>query len=337
MKQNQLNTAAQWVRVDDTSQWDAWLARLGGHPLQSRLWGEARLAAEGIEYECLAVFDPEGIVQALARVEARKVPLLGSFAWMPKGPVCSEAFDPWSGLEEALRTLGFAGWAASPWEAVAAEAVPVPGPRTIWLDLTRGWDALLQDMDSQFRYGARRALRDGLLVSSTVSEAQARAFHGLCLAISARKGFDLPASEALMQQLLLQSRSGGPVEARLFVATSQDSLVGGAFILRAGKHVHYLWGAVDRAHARARAGEALQCAVIEWALAQQCTLYDLEGIDPINNAGTYQFKKKVGGSEVQLRAQREQALDWRGSLLLQAMRIKRRLARPAQAAPAAES
>lgn len=329
-------TVANWVSVDDTSQWDAWLARLGGHPLQSRLWGDARQAAEGIKYHCLAVYDADGVVQALARVEARRVPLLGSFAWIPKGPVCSKGFDPWPGLEAACRKLGYAGWAASPWEAEAADAAPAQGPRTIWLDLTRGWDALLQDMDSQFRYGARRALRDGLLVTSTTDDVQVRAFHELCLAISARKGFDLPASEALMQQLLLRSQAGGPVEARLFVATTQDSLAGGAFILRAGSHIHYLWGAVDRAHARARAGEALQCAVIEWALAQQCTLYDLEGIDPVNNPGTYQFKKKVGGSEIQLCPQREHALDWRGTVLLGAMRLKRRLARPARVAAAEE-
>lgn len=104
--------------------------------------------------------------------------------------------------------------------------------------------------------------------------------------------------------------------------------------MRAGKHLHYLWGAVDRAHARARAGEALQWAVIEWGLAQGCTRYDLEGIDPVNNPGTYQFKKKMGGTQIQLQQQLERPLDWRGSVVLQALRVKRRLERGAAPRPA---
>jgi lipid II:glycine glycyltransferase (peptidoglycan interpeptide bridge formation enzyme) len=181
-------------------------------------------------------------------------------------------------------------------------------------------------MDSQWRYGARRALREGVVVSTSVAAEQVRTFHALCRTISARKGFELPGSEALMLQLLQTSRADAAVEARLFIATFDDALAGGVFILRSGRHLHYLWGGVDRTHARARAGEALQWAVIEWGLAQGCILYDLEGIDPVNNPGTYQFKKKMGGTEIQLQAQLECALDWRGSLMLQALRVKRRLA-----------
>ena len=46
--------------------------------------------------------------------------------------------------------------------------------------------------------------------------------------------------------------------------------------------------------------EEVQWAVMEWAIDNGCELYDLEGIDPVNNPGTYQFKKKMGGRVVKL-------------------------------------
>lgn len=325
--------SAAWTVVTDTTQWDTWLAELGGHPLQSLLWGKARQLVDGIAYRCLAAFDQAGAVKALARVEARQVPVLGALAWIPKGPVAVSGFDPWPGLEQCCRALGYLGWAASPWEEVPATAISASGPRTIWLDLTRGRDALLQDLDAQWRYGARRALREGVVVSTTVAVEQVRRFHALCQAISVRKGFELPGSEALMLQLLQASQTDAPVEARLFIATLDGVIAGGAFVLRAGSHLHYLWGAVDRACSRARAGEALQWAVIEWGLGRNCTRYDLEGIDPLSNPGTYQFKKKMGGTEIQLQPQIERALDWRGALVLQALQLKRRLAGSAAPKP----
>ena len=53
-----------------------------------------------------------------------------------------------------------------------------------------------------------------------------------------------------------------------------------------------------------RAGEAVHWAAIEWGLAMGCTRYDLEGIDPQGNPGTYKFKKKMGGTEVALSGKR---------------------------------
>lgn len=326
--------AVRWNVVTDTSEWDQWLAMLGGHPLQSVLWGDARHRADKIEYCCVAAFDAAGAVLGLARMEARPVPLLGSVAWMPKGPLAVPGFDPWPGLRSICRQLGYLALAASPWQQATATEVTADAPRTIWLDLAQGSAALLQAMDSQWRYGARRALREGLQITSTTQPAQVRAFHDLCQAISVHKGFELPGSGELMQILLDHSQPQAPVEARLFIATIEGELAGGAFILRAGAHLHYLWGAVDRQHARVRAGEALQWAVIEWGLASACTLYDLEGIDPVSNPGTYQFKKKMGGTELTLQAQRELPLDWRGRLVLQGLQWKRRLQRPAPPANA---
>ena len=319
--------AINWHEQHDLRAWDRTLAELGGHPLQSALWGAARKRAEGIEFRCLEGRGNNAVV-ALARVEARRVPLLGTVAWIPKGPVAGNGIDPIPSLMRYLTQQGCIMGAWAPWKQHVGQAlegqVPEAGaaPRTIWLDLTLGKEQLLRNLDTQWRYGVGRATREGVSIVETTAAEDIQQFHALCVQISLAKGFELPASLPLMQQLLTLSSPDDPVEARLFAARVENQLVGGVFILRAGKHVHYIWGGVDREHSRVRAGEALQWAVIEWGLAQGCTLYDLEGIDPVNNPGTYQFKKKMGGQEVTLAPQTQLPLNWRGWLVWQAMQLK---------------
>jgi len=310
-----LQSEPEWREQTDGQVWDQALASLGGHPLQSALWGEARCRAEGAHYLYLAGYQSGDIV-ALARVETRRVPLLGRVAWIPRGPVAAAGRVVGPGLHRYLGKCGYMVCASTPWQRVEEAAATKHSPRTIWIDLAPGKEQLLQNLDSQWRYGMRRALREGVQIELASSAGTINSFFELCKTISQTKGFRLPASLALMQQLLAMSSATSQVEAQLFVASHDRHLLAGAFIMRAGTHVHYLWGGVDREHGKLRAGEAVQWSVIEWALAKGCTMYDLEGIDPVNNQGTYQFKKKMGGREVALPPLIARALDWRGLLLL---------------------
>ncbi len=314
-----LQAGLRWQELHDLQAWDSALATLGGHPLQSALWGEARRLAEGVQCLYLAGYQADNIV-ALARVEPRRVPLLGRLAWIPRGPVAAPGAEVAPGLERYLRECGFIVSASTPWQRVDDAPASKLSPRTIWIDLAVGRELLMQNLDSQWRYGARRALREGVQIDQTSSPATISGFYRLCMTISQAKGFRLPASAELMQQLITLSTASAPIEARLFIASFDGRLLAGAFVMRAGTHLHYLWGGVDREHAKLRGGEAVQWAVIEWALANGCTLYDLEGIDPVNNPGTYQFKKKMGGSEVTLSRLSAHALHWKGALLMPLMR-----------------
>jgi CelD/BcsL family acetyltransferase involved in cellulose biosynthesis len=132
----------------------------------------------------------------------------------------------------------------------------------------------------------------------------------LCETVAKTKGFDFGGSSRLMENLL--ARSCGDAEARLFLGRLEGRPVAGAFVIRCGRSIHYFWGAVDRAAAHSRAGEAVQWAAIEWGVSQGCALYDLEGIDPADNPGTYAFKKKMGGEEVTLAGKHYYPLGLRG-------------------------
>jgi len=310
-----------WQGSTDLHAWDSALAAKGGHPLQSMLWGEARRQAEGIQYRCmLGTLSGEPVV--MARVEERRVPLLGKLAWIPKGPVLDSAFAGAPDLPAQLAQAGYIAFASSPWRQVAQGT---PGAlRTIWVDLSGGMDPVTAGIDSKMKYGARRALREGIVVAQTRTADDVARFHDLCLEISGTKGFRLSAGKTLMQLLLELAPAGAPVCAHLFVARLGEELLAGAFILRSGSSIHYLWGATNREHAKLGAGEALHVAIMEWAVGQGCKRYDLEGIDPVGNPGTYHFKKKFGGEEVALAAQTLEPLGVAGRIFQLAWSARQR-------------
>lgn len=286
-----------WRNDVDSFAWDSALAALGGHPLQSALWGDARKAADGIaDHRWMALRGGEPVF--MARIEERRLPALGWVGWVPRGPSGDVGADLPAELRERLAGSGIRLLVSDRWQAAPGSiAGKAATPRTIWIDLTVGRDTLSRNLDKQWRYGVGRAQRMGVSVDMAPSEQDLADFFALCRAISERKQFEVPGSSALMQRLLASS---GVVEAKLFLARYRGRIGAGAFIIRCGRSLHYFWGATDRAAAEGRVGEAVQWAVMEWGIAQGCTRYDLEGIDPVNNPGTYAFKKKMGGTEVAL-------------------------------------
>ncbi|WP_170265724.1 lipid II:glycine glycyltransferase FemX [Thiohalocapsa marina] len=232
-------------------------------------------------------------------------------------------------LRDVLGQRGFCLMAMSPWFEKssaylahlrrAGAVLSASRHRTIWIDLTQGRDALWQRLDKQWRYGVGRALRVGVSVDTESDTETVNAFFDLCKRVSEAKRFRLPASSGQMLALL-QGGLEGAVEARLFIARFRGTPAAGVFVLRCGTTMHYLWGAADRAFSKQRVGEAVQWAAVEWALSQGCRLYDLEGIDPERNPGTYQFKKKMGGREVDLPGEIYVPMGLRGRVIANVLR-----------------
>ncbi len=302
-----------WTEADPAC-WDRDLARLSGHPLQSTVWGDARSIVDGIKQFRWTGRATDDSLVAMARIEVRKVPGLGRVAWIPRGPAVANNCDHSTiiaDLNKELRSRGFLLAAIQPWYALPTNDGAL---QTIWIDLTVGEEQLFRNLEKQWRYGVGRAEREGVVVETSTDSDEIEAFFRLCSQISDTKGFKLPGSLALIQQLL-HTKPNSDVETKLFVARYQDRLGAGAVVMRCGRNTHYLWGGVDRELSGYRTGEAVQWAVIQWAARQGCKVYDLEGIDPINNPGTYKFKKKMGGMILNIPGIRTTALRLRGSVL----------------------
>jgi len=300
--------------------WDAALAELGGHPLQSALWGDARRVADGIADRRWAAMNGDAPVHLL-RVERRPLRGFGAVGWAPR------ALDRARAIQlppaDRLRHAGIALLIRDRWAEANEVALPAPKPpHTIWIDLAVGREALWRNLDKQWRYGVGRAERSGVTVAPSRAAEDVAAFHSLCLKVSTMKGFALRTSPALMNQLLARGEDEA-VEAALFCARQEGRIGAGAFIIRCGRSVHYFWGAADRAMSRACVGEAVQWGVILWALAKGCTRYDLEGVTPDSMTGTDAFKMKMGGRIVTLAGKMHHPLSLKGRLLARLDTLRR--------------
>lgn len=296
-----------WEKDPSPEAWNRALAQLGGHPLQSYLWGDARRTVDGIaQHRWLARHAGEPVW--MIRVEERGV--LGcKIAWAPRGPTGRTAQMSLSvptGFEERLKAEGFSLLVCDPWVNIGddpalrpADAV-WPRPQTIWLDLSVGRDVLFKKCHTQMRKGVRRAARAGVRVETTADPQQIREFVALCGSISKKKGFALRMTSGLIEFLLRQAGNEKDVQAVQFVAVKDGKIGSGLLVLRVGENVHQIYGGTDRDMRQDRVGEACQWGVIEWAIERGCTHYDLEGIDPVNNPTVYEFKKRLGGKEVTL-------------------------------------
>lgn len=308
----------------DVFAWDEELARLGGHPLQSAVWGNARYKVDGISQLFFVCRTDKEDIRGLARVEVRNARPAGKVAWIPKGPALSgtDTHDLIVSLAAELKQLGFIACITDCY--VPPDIERSGQPRTIWLDLSLGLESLSKDLDSQWRYGARRALREGVVVRTGTSMTDVSAFFHLCNALSQTKGFTLPGSEALMQALVQSSSPDNAVGMMLYVGEVDGEIAGGALVARCGQHLHYLWGASNRRYSKYRVSEAVQWQIVQDGVASGMTRYDLEGIDPAGNPGVYEFKRKMGGREVALCGMEARPLTWIGSI---AVGLGRRLGR----------
>ncbi len=313
---------SQWVVNSTDDVWDDSLAKLGGHPLQSTLWGSARREIDGIvDHRFLLVEKDQ--VKFMARVEERGIAGLGRVAWIPKGPAATESGPPvlGEGFTEILRARGFDLVVADRWARSDGEATTTVGrPRTIFIDLTLGSEALWKRLDSKARSSVSRARRECVECEQTRDPADLAWFTDLCRRTEAEKGFRGPGSPALMDRIVHGGNAA--VGGKLFVARVGSTRASGAIVIRCGMSLHYFWGASDRSHARLQAGEALQWAIIEWGHSQGLSLYDMEGVDPEGNPGVFQFKKKFGGNVVELEGQTSVTLSWKGQLIDRVRRVK---------------
>jgi hypothetical protein len=299
--------ALDWAKDPPPAEWDHALAALSGHPLQSCLWGDARRTVDGIvQHRWLARRDGKAIW--MIRVEERKV-LGGKIAWAPRGPTGRSADMSLSvppGFEERLRAEGFALLISDPWvedpETAQRHAKAArTKPQTIWIDLSAGKDAVFGNLHKHVRNGVRRAAKIGVSVETTCDPGRISEFVDLCSSISVRKGFELRATSDFVNAMLKNSRNNSDAEAVLFVSLKNGKLGAGIIVLRVGRSVHMIFAGTNRDLRQERVGEACQWGVMEWAITRGCTRYDLEGIDPANNASVYEFKKRLGGEEITLR------------------------------------
>jgi lipid II:glycine glycyltransferase (peptidoglycan interpeptide bridge formation enzyme) len=303
------------IRLNLTDlEWDKALSDLGGHPLQSALWGSARARVDDQKDHRIAVC-VQGVPVMLARVEERRLPLGFKIAWIPRGPVGSMPNDTFC---ELLKKKGFSLVVSNGDHNIGKRLAGADAFSGI-VDLTVGEETLLNGFHKEWRYGVRRAFRDEVTVENSTD---VNAFFSLYEKTAAAKDFPIVGSRALMA-LLIDSKSSPASGAELFLARVRGEVAAGAIVLHIGRSLHYFWGAMDRRFSSNRPSELLHWEIMKWGAGRGFSRYDLEGMDREGNPGVYQFKKRMCGVEVKLPGTFSKPLSLTGHMLQPALSLRR--------------
>lgn len=287
-------------------EWDAFVSCWGGEFLQSWGWGEfkSRTGWTTSRVICHRAGKPIAAAQWLRR----RVPLLGSLAYLPRGPVTApgetSAAAPviQSVANSARRSGAFALWAEPPWENDSGPKLPsgflvtpdfIQPPATGLIDLQPTADEVLAGFQSSMRRNVRTASRRGLTVRTGQSDQDWRQFYALLTETAERDGFGIhtwPYFASLRDVLETSSM------ATLFLAEHGGKPLGGLLLTVYGATATYLFGASASDARDLRVGHGLQWHALCWAKDHGCKTYDLWGMpaatqdsDPLT--GVYRFKR----------------------------------------------
>src|SRR5436189_1342 len=82
---------------------------------------------------------------------------------------------------------------------------------------------------------------------------------------------------------------------KIMLCKSGDEHCAGLVCSAIGKTAIYLFGATSNAGMKSRGSYLLHWKLIEWLKQNRFSVYDLHGINPVRNPGTYKFKNDLAG------------------------------------------
>ena len=299
-------TDLTFTAAHNQQEWDALVAAWGGGLLQSWAWGEfkSRTGWRAAREFCMRDGQPVAAAQWLRR----RIPFVGSLAYLPRGPVCAPSENKAASAIVgrvalvARRAGAFALWVEPPWEANQGPNLPagfattpdyIQPPATGLVDLRPPPDTVLAGFHSSMRRNIRLASRRGLKVRVAQADGDWQDFYALLTETAERDSFGIhtwPYFAAMRETL------EAPGLATLFLAEHAGKPVGGLLLTTFGDTASYLFGASATAERDLRVGHGLQWHAMCWAKENGCHTYDLWGMpatadptDPL--AGVHRFKR----------------------------------------------
>lgn len=309
----------------DANDWNAFLARTpGGSYQQTSLWGLAKLAGD---YRARRfVLDDGNAIVGGVQLLIRPLPLVGSVAYVPLGPVLGSvsselvdnliarihwiadkhkitylAVQPPRGqgaLTAKLQAFGF-----------SPSLVDVAPNASVLLDLSQSLDAILSKMHKTTRYDIRAARRKGITVREGGRD-DLGVLQQLLLATATRQQFRT-LNEEYLSNVWKFFAPGEHI--KMFVSEFEGQPLSAAVVMAFGDTATYWKGGWSGQHGNRYPNEALQWTAIRWAKAQGYRYYDLGGIpralakavlagESVRNQGNYSvgFYKLGFGGQVEL-------------------------------------
>lgn len=171
---------------------------------------------------------------------------------------------------------------------------PQDPDRTLLLDLSPPLDTLRKSLRPHWHRYLKVAERNELDIIEGTDDNAFQSFIQIYREMLGRKGFAEP--NDINQFRLIQQVLPGCFKMKVMLCYSKGELCNGLICSAMGNTAEYLFGATSHAGLKSRGAYLLQWKMIEWLKLNQFSIYDLNGINPATNPGTYKFKSDLCGN-----------------------------------------
>lgn len=178
-------------------------------------------------------------------------------------------------------------------EGFTARAVEKP-ERTLLLDLSQPAVDLRKGLSSHWRRGLKTAEKNKLEIVEGSGEELFQVFIGLYRDMLRRKKFVEPNDIEEFKEI--QKRLPDEWKMKIMLCRSEGEWCSGLVCSSIGKTAIYLFGATSDVGLDKKGSYLLHWTLIESLQRSGIQTYDLHGIDPLGNPGTYRFKSDLCGS-----------------------------------------
>jgi lipid II:glycine glycyltransferase (peptidoglycan interpeptide bridge formation enzyme) len=170
----------------------------------------------------------------------------------------------------------------------------VSDKRTILMDLSPSLDSLREGMLPHWKRELKVAERKQLQVIEGDQDDLFAAFIEIYKEMVSRKQFVEP--NDINHFRLIQAKLPTELKMRIMLCKSGDETSSGLICSAIGNKAVYLFGATSNAGMKSRGSYLLHWKLLETLKQQGISVYDLNGINPARNPGTYKFKSDLAGS-----------------------------------------
>jgi len=169
--------------------------------------------------------------------------------------------------------------------------------RTLRLDLTKSTEELRKGMRPHWRRYLKVAEKNDLEVVEGSADALFEAFIGIYRELVRRKSFAEP--NDIREFRMIQQRLPADQKMMILLCKAEGKLCAGLVCSAIGDTALYLFGATSDAGLKSRGSYLLHWRLIERLKSAGIATYDLHGINPEANPGTYKFKADLCGNNGQ--------------------------------------
>jgi hypothetical protein len=167
--------------------------------------------------------------------------------------------------------------------------------QSLVVDLTASPDELRRDLDKKWRNCLSKAEKSGLAIETGTSDELLAEFQTVYERMLTRKQFN-PSAD-FDKHRRIQAVLPDDLKLQVVVARQGGAVCAGTLYSALGDTAVYLFGATDDAGMRCSASYLVQWHILLALKERGVRYYDLNGVDPVGNPGTYHFKRGLAGKK----------------------------------------